>query len=173
MEFPTYTVKDLADFVTREEDEFDPTRALTYITQASFLLELATCLNEPPTDQKQLKLWKYAVLDMAMKLYIGADFLTQKWSPFSSESIGSYSYSIAQSKIQNGEQTGSNWFDMAVGSMGVCDLMGGTGASSSGGIEVFEHDGVLVPGQHEGNSRLLSPNDIGYYPHFPLGGGIV
>lgn len=173
MDFPTYTVKDLADFIRKDEDEFVAADALEYIAQASFLLELATCLDEPPTDPKKLKLWKFAVLDMAMKLQISADFLTQKWSPFSSESIGSYSYSIAQSKIQNGEQTGSTWFDMAVSSLGVCDFMGGTGAHSSGGIEVFEHDGSFVEGTHAGNSRLLSPNDIGYYSQFPLGGGIV
>jgi hypothetical protein len=171
VDFPTYTVQDLADFFATEVDTFDDVKATLYITQASFLLELATCLKEPPTDPKMLQLWKNAVLDMAMKLIIGSDYLNAKWSPFSSETIGSYSYTIAANKIQQGDQTGVMWFDIAVMRLGVCDLMGDSGAHSGGGIEVFEHDGTFVAGTHPGNERLLSPNDIGYYPPFRLDGG--
>lgn len=170
MTFPTYTVQDLADFATMEVEEFVAEYSNTHITQASLLLRIATCLKTPPSDTFQLDIWKNAVLDMALKLDISSQYRTAKYSPYSSETIGSYSYTIALSKIKGGEGTGVEWFDIAVGQLGVCDVMGNTGAHSSGGIEVFEHDGSFVPGYLPGNERLLSPKDIGKYPPFSLGG---
>lgn len=170
MEFPTYTVQDLADFATMEVEEFNEGFANTHLAQASLLLRIATCLKDPPEDPMHLEVWKNAVLDMAMKLDITSKYRAAKYSPFSSETIGSYSYSIALSKIKEGQDTGVVWFDLAIGQLGICDLMGNTGAHSGGGIEVFEHDGSFVPGVNPGNERLLSPNDIGKMPPFSLGG---
>lgn len=170
MTFPIYTVQDLANFATQPVELFDPTYANTHITQASLLLRLATCLTEPPSDPTLLELFKNAVLDMALKLDITAKYREAKYSPFATETIGSYSYGIALAKIKEGEDTGVMWFDLAVAQMGVCDFMGGSGVASSGGIEVFEHDGSFVPGSHPGNERLLSPNDIGSMPPFNLWG---
>lgn len=170
MTFPTYNVQDLADFATKEVDEFDEEYANTHIAQASILLRIATCLNEPPSDPFKLELWKNAVLDMALKLDITSKYRSAKYSPFSSETIGSYSYSIALTKIKEGADTGAMWFDLAVIQLGVCDVMGNTGAHSSGGIEVMEHDGTFVQGSMPGNERLLSPNDIGKFPPFSLEG---
>lgn len=161
MTFPIYTVEDLAKFATQPVELYDADKANTRIAQASLLLRLATCLSEPPKDPQLLELYKNAALDMALKLYISSAHDEAKYSPFSSETIGSYSYTIAMTKIKNGEDTGVMWFDLAVSTLGVCDTLGGGGAASSGGIEVFEHDGSFVPGSHPGNSRLLSPNDIG------------
>lgn len=170
MTFPTYTVQDLATFATKEVDEFDEEYANTHIAQASILLRVATCLSDPPTDPFKLELWKSAVLDMALKLDITSNYRSAKYSPFSSETIGSYNYSIALTKIKEGADTGVMWFDIAIAQLGMCDVMGNTGAHSSGGIEVMEHDGTFVPGFVPGNERLLSPNDIGKYPPFSLGG---
>lgn len=170
MTFPIYTVQELANFATQPVELFDETYANTHIAQASLLLRLATCLTEPPTDPMMLELFKNGILDMALKLDISANYREAKYSPFSGESIGSYSYSIMLAKIKSGDETGVTWFDLAVTQMGVCDFMGGSGVASSGGIEVFEHDGSFVPGNHPGNERLLSPNDIGNVPAFKLWG---
>jgi hypothetical protein len=156
--FPVYTIKDLADFSNQPESYFT-SYANTALTQASLLFRIATCLKDAPTDPDDLELMKNAILDMALKIYISSEYVDVQYKPFVSESIGSYSYAKALTKIKNGEETGVMWFDLAVGQMGVCDLVGG-GAHSTGGVEVFEHDGTFAAGRYAGNERLLSPNDI-------------
>lgn len=49
------------------------------------------------------------------------------------------------------------WFDLAVSTLGVCDLE--DRFSWGGGIEVFEHDAAFTAGSGN-NLRMLSPQDI-------------
>lgn len=164
MVFPTYTITDLSEF-TGEPVAYYTNSANTAIVQASLLFRIATCLDSLPDNSTLAELAKNAILAMAESIYESAKYKSVKFKPFSSETIGSYSYSISLSKIQSGEATGVMWFDLAVEQMGVCELIPGNGAHSSGGIEVFEHDGTFIPGNHAGNERLLSPNDLNDFPN--------
>lgn len=164
MAIPNYTTADLANF-TGQPEAYYSAFSTTAIVQASLLFRIATCLNDLPENADEAELAKNAILDMATSIYESSSYTKQKYSPFSSESIGSYSYSVSLAKIQQGLLTGVPWFDLAVTTIGVCDLLGGAGSHSSGGIEVFEHDGTFVPGEHSGNSRVLSPNDLNDYPN--------
>lgn len=154
-----FTRKDLSDF-TGEPEEYYNDYSDTVINQSYLLFKLATCLSELPEDPDQFALATNAVMDMAFHLYEGKKFAKVKMNPFSSEMIGSYSYSKASQRVQGGLPTEVGWFDLATQTLGVCDLLGGTGSSTSGGIEVFEHDGSFVPGNFAGNQRILSPNDL-------------
>lgn len=164
MTLPNYEISDLSKF-SGEPEEYFTNFANTALVQASLLFRIATCLDELPDNPDSALLVESAIMDMALSIYETNKYKNAKYNPFSSETIGSYSYSISLSKIQQGEQTGVMWFDMAVSNLGVCDFMGANGGHSSGGIEVFEHDGTFVPGSHSGNSRLLSPNDLNEYPN--------
>jgi len=169
MALPVYTIKDLEDFANKPAGYFT-TFADTAISQATLLFKIASCLNEAPSDPSDAELMKNAILDMAWNIYESNKYAATKFSPFSSETIGSYSYSRSMAKIKAGEDTGVMWFDLATMQLGVCELITGQGAYSSGGIEVFENDGTFVPGYLPGNSRLLSPNDIDEVGPFSLDG---
>ena len=81
---------------------------------AADLFTLATGITDTPTDPLENRLVTYAILDMAWFLIEDHDNREAEFSPFSSERIGSYSYSKSQGKIENSESTGVRAFDLAV-----------------------------------------------------------
>jgi len=91
-------------------------------------------------------------------------------SPFTSESIGSYSYGKTASAVQSGEHTNVMWFNTAVDQLSVCGKL--DSGIMFGGVENFEHTGVLVEGSMGNNRRFLTPGEIeasrvwGYDPRF-------
>lgn len=167
MTFPVLTIADLAKNSNREETYFTEYANVT-LSQATLLFRLATCLTELPQDSNLQELAKNGILELAFKFYETEQHSDSKFSPFTSETIGSYTYNISLAKLNSGETLGSPWFDLAVSELGVCDVMGGT--HGTGGIEVFEHDGSFTPGKFKGNSRLLGPNDIDENSDFKLWG---
>lgn len=139
-EYPILTTQDLADFTGKPVASFSP-YAQTAIEQAFLLFKMGTCLTQLPDDEQKQKLAQFAILEMAGKLYQEQKYADVNANPFSSESIGSYSYSKRTLQaVQNKQGTGVMWFDMAITDMSVCDAQAGLD-SMSGGIHIFNRDG--------------------------------
>ena len=157
MPYPTYSKQDLATYSGRPLASFK-NYAEEALSQALLLFKMGTCLATLPTDEDQAQLAKYAILAMADTMYLSQQYAKAKASPFSSESIGSYSYSKSAQQVQKGEKTGVMWFDLAIEQLSVCGE--GDDIPFSGGIEVFEHDARFVAGGNGDNVRMLSPVDL-------------
>lgn len=155
MAYPIYTKEDLASYTGRDLTEYSGFSD-TAIQQATLLFKIATCLADLPDDPIQVELAQYAILSIADAIVLAQPFQKVIANPFSSESIGSYSYSKASKAVAAGLPTGISWFDLAVGQMSVCEIS--DGMPTGGGIEVFEHDGSFTEGFGE-NVRLLTTQD--------------
>jgi hypothetical protein len=157
--YPAYALNDLAEFSGRDSSEY--TRAgyvSTAIAQATLLFKLGTCLGDNwPDDPTKAMLAKNAILAMADAIYLVQPFQAVLSNPFSSETIGSYSYSKVAGAVMGGLPTGIGWFDLALSQLSVCDL--NDNIPMGGGIEMFEHDGTFGAGSGL-NIRFLSPQDI-------------
>lgn len=154
--FPELTVLDLADFSGRPEASY-PTTTSTALTQSLLLFKISTCLTALPDDALSLELARMAILSYADYIVLSRPFSKAVASPFSSESLGSYSYSKAALSASRGEKTNIMWFDLAVERMGQCGY--GDDIPEFGGIEIFEHDAAFVAGSTPGAFRMLSPQD--------------
>lgn len=152
--YPNFTVSDLASFSGRDASEYNA-YAATAIAQATLLFKLGTCRSEFPDDVIQAELAGTAILAMADAIFLVQPFQKTLSNPFSSESIGSYSYSKLSKAVAGALPTGITWFDLAVSHLGQCDL----DIPMGGGIEIYEHDAVFTPGSGN-NTRMLSPRDI-------------
>lgn len=157
--YPPFTVDQLAGFSGRAVETYVSEVVATALDQATLLFKLGTCLKEFPEDPDEAKLAQYAIIAMADHLVLQQKYQEALASPFSSETLGSYSYSKqAAEMVMAGTPTGVMWFDLAVSRLGVCDVA--DGVPDGGGIEVFEYDGYFVPGVMAGNVRLLSPDEM-------------
>ncbi len=160
MSYPTITRQMLADFTGRPLASFPEAFVTTSaIPQATLLFKIGTCLaslDDLTEDQQQLAL--YAIMSMADAIHLSQPYQTALASPFSSESIGSYSYSKVAKAIMGGLPTSIGWFDLAIDQLSVCDV--GDGIVMQGGIEMPQYEGMIVPGSREGNIRFLSPMEI-------------
>jgi hypothetical protein len=169
--FPTIDAKALSDFSGRPEGSFGPF-VPSAAMQALLLFKIATGLDSMPDGETNEELANMGLLAMTDKLYLANQYRESQASPFSSESIGSYSYSKAARQAAAGEDTGVMWFDLAVSklSRSVDD-----GLQMHGGIEVFEHDIYTVSGTTGANRRMLSPQDVNLsigYGYDPAGYGM-
>lgn len=168
--YPVFDVDGLADFTGRPVDSYSD-YATQAIKQATLFFKKATCLAQFPTDPDNAELATNAIYELADYFVLAQPYQTILATPFSSESIGSYSYSKMVSKITSRQKTDLLWFDMAVSDLGQCDFMGG-GAFSMGGIEAFEHDSPMVAGSN-GNRRLVGPaDDLSRAYVFPYAGDL-
>jgi hypothetical protein len=87
------------------------------LQQATDLFWLATGLMVYPSDELETRVVTYAILEMAQYLLTQDDNKTQIFGPYSSERIGSYSYSkmpSVKSSIQSGTPMGLLWWDRAI-----------------------------------------------------------
>lgn len=158
MAWPAYSIVDLAANSGRPEASYPSPFSTVAIAQALLLFKLYTCLKDWPTDPTQAELAKFAVLSMADAFVVSQPHALTIGNPFTSESIGSYSYSKAQKQLQAGLPTGLAWFDLAIQQLGVCES-GPGGGIASGSLEVFENDGFFHV-DSKGHKRLLGPKDI-------------
>lgn len=168
MAFPTYTVTDLSGFTGRPETSFPlPYTTASALPQATLLFKLATCLTELPTDPDEAATVRFAILEVANALTLSQPYQLTNASPFSSETIGSYSYSKLAKMVQNGLPTGLGWFDLAVGQLGVCEngALGNPGIASDS-IGVFEDDATfgLKDGDDSGKRYVLGPAQLDNEP---------
>lgn len=144
-------------------------RATTYyeryvaeaLEQASDLFELATSLTEMPAGGLDLRLAQRGVLAMAEMLYEGQPHRDLRFSPFRSETIGSYTYSLAEAKVLQGIPTGVSWFDLAVSRLKV-----GVSTIGNSSIHAFDRPGDLR--EFDGETYLPGPADSDSYRGSPV-----
>lgn len=176
MPIPRFTVDDLEAFSGREAESYPQPFSGTALSQAVLLFKLATGLADFPDDPQRREVARYAVLALADEFVLQQPYQQVIASPLNSESIGSYHYMKTRSRSQSakgadaaqgnifaravqssimGADTGVMWFDIAVQTLGIKNQ----GQFLNGGIEVFEHDAIIVKGLQL-NKRLLSPQDL-------------
>lgn len=160
MAYKTYDRQMLADFTGRPMASFpDNFVTKSAIPQALLLFKLGTGLADPAVlsaDNQQLV--DFAIISMADAVHLAQPYQTALASPFNSESIGSYSYSKVAKAVQQGKETGVMWFDLAIQQLATGDRI--KSDFLSGGIEMFENDGLFVDGQLSGNVDFVSPRDV-------------
>ena len=129
------TVDDLVSFWGDAAEDVDEDRAQLLLELAASLLWTATGLDADPEDSRLALLVKYAILDMAVYLFITRDSINESYGPFQSERIGSYSYSKAYTQAvrnaSSGTPTGVLFFDKLLEFLLNDALYGGCGALSS------------------------------------------
>lgn len=138
------TVSDLADFAGTSEASYSAYVSQA-LAQATLLFEVATGLEEYPDNQSQRSLAQNAILEMADRLYTTQPYAAALASPFSSESIGSYSYSKASSAISKGQITGVVWFDLAVQKLAVRPVVESTAVPLFEAMPVWPDGSNVVP----------------------------
>lgn len=124
------------------------------LLQAALLLRIRTGITEYPEDDDLELLARYAIMDLANLIYLETPYDEVLAKPFSSESIGSYSYSKSAQAARRGEQTGSMWFDLAVSELA---SIGGIFDVSSDSISLFEREDYYQ--DVDGNRFVLGPDD--------------
>lgn len=173
MPYKTYTKQMLADHTGRPAASFpDGYITASAFPQALLLFKLGTCLASPDDlspDQQQLV--DLAILSMADAIHLAAPYQTALASPFSSESIGSYSYSRIAAAVSQGLPTGVSWFDIAIQQLSVCDSLDGIPMSM--GTDIF---GSAEIGRASGSgvTRWLTPAEEAMsmlFGHDPSTGG--
>lgn len=155
--YPNLEASDLVTFSGRLASDYSE-YAATALKQATLLFKLGTCLKEFPDDEIKAELASTAILAMADAIYLAQPFQAVLSNPFSSETIGSYSYSKVAGAVAGALPTGITWFDIAVSQLGVCELT--DSVPTGGGIEIFENDALFANGMHTGNVRMLAPQDL-------------
>jgi len=157
-EYPAISFADISAFSGRPLEDYPVVYSTTAIAQATLLFKIATCLTQIPDDAVSQELAKTAIIALAESLILAQPYAVTMASPFSSETIGSYSYSKMAARVSSAEATGVPWFDLAVLQLGVCGE--NDSAFSYGGIEIMEHDATYTQGSGgEGNLRLVSDEE--------------
>lgn len=153
-EYPTFTVTDLAAFSGESASAYENTAFVaTAFKQATLLFKVATCLNDQlPDNPTDNELATTAIISMADAIYWAQPWQKILRNPFSSETIGSYSYSKLSSAVSAGLPTGVSFFDIATSRLSVCDVSSGP---THGGWNV--HEEHKTP--HGGYGVYLGPGD--------------
>lgn len=122
-DYPLLTRIQLATFTGRPQASFTDFADQALI-QARVLFKIATGLvpGQFPDDPEKAELATLGILAMADAIYLSQPYQKAKASPFSSESIGSYSYSKNSGRsyaktvpaVAEGLPAGVGFFDMAV-----------------------------------------------------------
>lgn len=114
----TPTPEELADFKMLDsvDDLGAPEQAVAaHLRMATAMFILASGIETAPDWNSPIgTLIKSGILDMTWYIGTSMESRDESFSPFSSERIGSYSYSIASKKAISGEDTGVPFFDMAL-----------------------------------------------------------
>ena len=153
------TTDDLSEFSDIPEDDLSSYSTVA-LRQATLLFELATGLEAyPEVDSVGYDTAINGICDMALALYYGKDTAQARYSPYQSESIGSYSYSKVAAAIVRGLPTDVGWFDSAVAllSTGVDNSVG----VYSDAVTVFEDDDSAII---DDRRYVLGPADMDTAP---------
>jgi hypothetical protein len=156
MAFPPLTKTDLSQFSGRPETSFKP-YVDEALRQAVLLFRIATHRTDFPVEQDGADLARNAILDMADWIYLQQAHRKVAASPFTSESIGSYSYSKQVQAVRRGDDTGVMWFDLAVRELAIESE---DDRVVSGSIGVFERDLAMARELDGNKSWALGPADI-------------
>lgn len=86
------------------------------------MFTIVTKLTDYPDDPDQAKLARYAILELADRLFLEQPFAELLVRPFQSETLFSYTYSrstATAAKVTSGMKTGLFWWDLAVDELSV------------------------------------------------------
>lgn len=144
------TVSDLAGFTGRTESYYG-SFVVEALSQATDLFELATELPALPSDGLRLRIAVRGILEMAENIYEGQQYRELRFTPFRSQTIGSYSYQLAERAVLQGIPTGIAWFDNAVSLLTLCP------STKSTSVSVFDRPGDVL--EVNGRKYLLGPAD--------------
>jgi hypothetical protein len=124
------------------------------LEQATDLMFIAVGLTEDPVDAQELRITQNGILAMAEALARTQETRAEGFGPFSSERIGSYSYTKLAQSIKQGQPTGVFWFDQARDywySKGETDLPETTST------KVFEYDDNMLVVGPNGERVVVGP----------------
>lgn len=108
-------ITELETFKNEEVPSSDEQSVTAHLQAATDLMELATGIHtdfEPGT--LEARVMRRGILDLTWYIGTSMEDRDSLFSPFSSERIGSYSYSKAASAISMRGKTGVPFFDLAV-----------------------------------------------------------
>jgi hypothetical protein len=108
------TVPDLLEFTDFSNEPVAPDAVAhveDILQQATDVIWIFTGIDNDPVDERLARIVKYAIFDLTLWLLTQDAHREEINSPFSSERIGSYSYSKMQ-KAKDGEDSGIYWVDM-------------------------------------------------------------
>lgn len=158
--FPAFDIDDLAQFSGRPDSSYPDPYSDQALMQAALLFRLATGLDATgwPDTADMSELASLAILSLADSFILNQPYQASISTPFQSETIGSYSYSLKQVRtlVMAGQPTGIPWFDMAVQFLGVSGYLPHVTSST---IEVF-YDELPVYNTSDGNKRVRGPSEI-------------
>lgn len=112
------------------------TFAAQALEQATLMFTIVTKLSVYPDDPDMAKLARYAILELADRLFLEQPYAEYIAKPFQTETIMSYSYSRTTptaSKVSAGVKTGLFWWDLAVDEL----TAAGSSLVAHGSISVF------------------------------------
>jgi hypothetical protein len=113
---PVPTPDELATFSGRPASSYGLFAAQA-LEQATLMFSIVTGLSDYPDDPDLAKLARYAILELADRLFLEQPFAEYIARPFQTETIMSYSYSRSTqtaTKVQQGIKTGLFWWDLAI-----------------------------------------------------------
>lgn len=161
------TTPSLQDFYSLWGDEADTSneeRATSFLEVATYLMWLATGLDNDPKDPRLSNMVQLGICDMAIYLYVTRDDIDENYSPFQSERVGSYNYSksyLSEAKAQvaaagTSQPTGVPLFDSIVQYFITESMSSGSGWGHNTHLSSLEWEAR----QADPNYRVFSD----YYP---------
>lgn len=155
---PAPTKAELALFTGRSEASFDAYFQAA-LEQATLLLALLTGLDALPDDPQQAKLVKFAIMELADQLILEQPYKEETGGPFSSETLGGYSYAQSQSFVKAKERKplGLLWWDLAV------EMLAG-GERSKVASGAIRTDNGLFRALDTGEPWIVGPHELGMSP---------
>lgn len=147
------TVDELTVF--RNEDAFteDESAYVDLVLQmATDAVWIFTGMDQDPVDTRLARIVHNAIMGLALWLMAQDEDREAINSPFSSERIGSYSYSKMQQAVEQGGNTGIYWLDLLMSALRRFDspLEGAIMASSE---KVFNPEGLTYEQTHRRRTR--------------------
>jgi hypothetical protein len=156
--FAVPTIADLAQFTGRAEATFTAF-ADQALTQATLLFSLVTQCSDYSDDPNLRALARNAIMEMADRMYLEQPHAVDRSSPFTSETIGSYSYSTSGAAAalasKDGRPTGLFWWDLAIDELS-CAV--GRSKVMSGSVTGMERADLYIDGN--GQRHILGPGDF-------------
>lgn len=152
---PVPTVEYLAQFTGRAESTFTAF-ADEALLQATLLFSIVTNRTEFPDDEDLEALGIRAILEMADRIYLEQPWAANRATPFTSETIGSYSYakSITAQKARDRQPTGLLWWDLAVDELSLADRS----IVASGSVSNLERASIWTD-TTDGQRYVIGPAD--------------
>lgn len=147
------SVQELADAVNRPVGQFT-SFASTALSRSALLFQIATGIDTWPGTEPETSLMRDGICLMADAIYLESDNRERRAQPYQSQTLMSWSYTMAVKAVKKGQATGIDMFDLAVS-----ELRGAsTSRIASGDTKLFEDDGVFV--DSSGQRYVLTPGDV-------------